>query len=676
MGFEARGDSIKGILSSNRTYTIPRFQREFSWEESNYNDFFLDILKQITFKDENYETHQYYFGNMLFLGDKEDEYVDVIDGQQRLTTITICLSALRDILFSLKNESANNYAKTIQNEYIAKKLDGNLVKRLKTDSSFPYFSQKIQAKDDSEFMEKPKTEEEQGIERAYNFFKKKFELQSLITTTTHHTPQQKLEEQYYLDFLKAFRDQLLGSEIITVFIDDKSQANQIFENINSKGKPLNPIDLIKNYIFSKIPFGENDIEDNLKLKWRTISNKIDKSKNIGGFNVYFLHFWKAKYPSDSANGSNLYKKFLTRFSSAEEKKLIELIIELEAYLDIYIKISEVPSDNFLKQEQKSEQEYLTALKYFNATQVRVPLLALYKVNFKLKSEQKKNILKFLSYFHFIAFGTSVTFRSNLLTSPFKEFTIGIVNSKNSADLSNCFNDFKARVVRLIKKDEIRNAFISLKYEKKSSEGNYSQYPTKFILDEIAKHYDNLTYRNSHGSIEHIFDEADSPLNTSIGNLLILENTINKKLGDLKNCQKNINKIEYYQKSQLNMVKDFVKKHSSLDSLNISDRSSELFTYFWDNLWSPFIENPSILKGQWENEDGSVQFVIEDHTIEYNNHSYTTLFFTQQKEIYTIVWDEDKIDIKGNPQPFIFKYLKDSDEIDGDFKYHRVSNKKL
>lgn len=671
MGFEARGDTIKGLLSSSRQYKIPRFQREFSWEESNYKEFYIDILKQIKRNDSIFQTGQYYFGNMLFLGNKEDSEVDVIDGQQRLTTTTIFLGALRDTLFCMNQTNAKEYAETIQNEYIAKILDGKAIIKLRTESSYPYFSQKIQDfGKEKKLMEKPKSEEEEGIEKTYDFFRKSFRFDRLMTVVKQCSSI-ILKEEEHTEFLKALRDQLINSEIIAVFINDKNQANQIFENINSKGKPLSPIDLIKNSIFSMVPVSRMTGVDDLSLKWKQLAKKIADSKQIAGFNEFFLHYWKAKYPKDSANGVNLYKKYITRFGDSNGDEIIDLVCDLEKNLDTYLNISEVYPDNFRRQEEKQEFEYLTALKYFNAVQVRVPLLTLYKTNVKISSEKKNEILKFLAYFHFIAFGTSIKFRSNQITGVFKKFTIDINCSKNKTEISNAFDDLKFYLVNLLKKDEIRAAFESLKYAKSKATKTYSEFPTSFIMKEIAKKYDNMDFCDAQYSIEHIIDEEESPQNRNIGNILILEKSINDDLAKEKNIKRkeHIDKTDFYKRSKYGMVGEFISKYPAFKSENIDGRTDELFNYFWDNLWLQFIETPRILRGVWVEKSEDKKIIINTHDINFGGENYSLTGYKKENNMYIIYWDIDKKDYVENPQPFIIECLSDN-EIHLGLTYYR------
>ena len=182
MNFEATSNTIKGLFGGTRVYQIPRFQRDFSWDKKNYEEFFEDMLSQILFND-NFSTSEYYLGNMLFLGEKNKELVEVIDGQQRLTTITILLAALRNTLFSIskaEEDISSAYAETIQTEYLIKKIDGKPQRKLETSTSYPYFTQTIQDYETANNHVKPETEEEELLEEAFSYFMKSLEKENLF----------------------------------------------------------------------------------------------------------------------------------------------------------------------------------------------------------------------------------------------------------------------------------------------------------------------------------------------------------------------------------------------------------------------------------------------------------------------------------------------------------------
>ena len=98
--------TVQQILEGDRIYKIPNFQRNFSWENNNFIDFFEDLIKSGEFdvKNDEISKNKYFFGMILLLGDKDPNVsmpYEVIDGQQRLTTITLFYAAIKAIIEEL-----------------------------------------------------------------------------------------------------------------------------------------------------------------------------------------------------------------------------------------------------------------------------------------------------------------------------------------------------------------------------------------------------------------------------------------------------------------------------------------------------------------------------------------------------------------------------------------------
>ena len=442
------------------------------------------MLSQITFNKETntFENSQYFLGNMLFLGRKEGDLVDVIDGQQRITTITILLAALRNTLYKLSElesaeesykETARNYADTIQDEYLIKKIDGKPQRKVETTSSFLYFTQTIQDYQTRNEEVVTKTEEEELLKHTFDFFLKKLEEKNFLKTLAERYGYKGFDQYNYLEALKALREQVLKSQVIEVFVAEQEQANRIFENINSKGKPLSQVDLIKNSIFSRLNISSAGV-DEISIIWSEFNKQLMNLDT--SFNEFFLHYWKAVYPGDLANGSNLYKKFSKRFNAQadnDEENLKKFINELKKGLNFYKMIVNPDYNEFKKQSQKPELEYLTAINYFKGVQVRTALLSLYIKNEslgkkKLPTEEKNQFLQFLSNFHFAAFGTSLKIRSNIVTAPYKEFSTKVITAKTKVDIRNAITKLKNDLIGLIPKENFIKSFTKLEFSKNTS----------------------------------------------------------------------------------------------------------------------------------------------------------------------------------------------------------------
>ena len=99
--------SVNDIFSPNKIYLVPRFQREYSWGEEEILEFWDDIIHQITSSpDNNISNVEYFIGCIVLVGeDTKPEYL-IVDGQQRLTTLTILLRAIVARLNALGDQTA------------------------------------------------------------------------------------------------------------------------------------------------------------------------------------------------------------------------------------------------------------------------------------------------------------------------------------------------------------------------------------------------------------------------------------------------------------------------------------------------------------------------------------------------------------------------------------------
>lgn len=587
MNFEATSNTIKGLFGGTRVYQIPRFQRDFSWDKKNYEEFFEDMLSQILFND-NFSTSEYYLGNMLFLGEKNKELVEVIDGQQRLTTITILLAALRNTLFSIskaEEDISSAYAETIQTEYLIKKIDGKPQRKLETSTSYPYFTQTIQDYETANNHVKPETEEEELLEEAFSYFMKSLEKENLfkkIENLNKHVTF-NFNDDFYLNSLKSLRDQILRSTIIEIFVSNKEEANKIFENINSKGKPLSQVDLIKNSIFENINVTQGGV-DEISRDWQEFNKKISTINT--SFNEFFLHFWKTVYPEDNANGNNLYDKYNKKFNknnnSDNLKKLIE---DIKKSLDLYIEIVSPDSNKYLRQEKKYEEEYLKALSNLKGVQVRIALLALYRSPIKIKNVEKFSFLKFLSDFHLAVFLTGL--RGNKSTTLYKNFAIDIKKSKENSDVNEAIKKLKQGLVKVIKKDTFIKSFCNLTFAKKETKSGHN-FPAQYAIKQISNFLENRYSNEPDYTIEHILDEEFTEKNKNIGNLIVLENKYNQELNILKQKSLDIDyekKLETYKKSRYKIMEEFIKSYNNFSNKDIDSRADKLANFFWDTFFN-------------------------------------------------------------------------------------------
>ena len=283
MNIKPQDKTIKELLHSGRQFIIPRFQREYSWDRKNYKEFLDDMLNCLLIVDGKINYDQYFLGTMLFVGDcfeGDKNEIDVVDGQQRLTTITILFSALSDRFLEIKQ---NTLSEQIFKYIMTKNDDGEEVRIIKSKTHYPFFAFYIQEQKKTN-MGAPSTEEEQCIIDTYEYFYDSLSENKLRDFLKKNYPNDDVDGLIYVDILKAVRDQVLNTTFVSISTNDRKQANMIFEILNAKGKHLSDVDLIKNKIFEIV----DDVEpaDYAEEKWKSIKNILN-ARNV---DVGFVQF--------------------------------------------------------------------------------------------------------------------------------------------------------------------------------------------------------------------------------------------------------------------------------------------------------------------------------------------------------------------------------------------------
>ena len=150
--------TVKNLLET-AFYKIPRFQRPYSWDRENVEDFWNDAIAS--------EDPDYFIGSfVLYRAKAPVDLLYVVDGQQRLTTITFLLAATRDALHDLGLSSlAAGVQKLIEREDI----DNEMTFVLESETPYPYLQEKIQKYGVEDYIGSLGPEQ-QALEAAYVFF--------------------------------------------------------------------------------------------------------------------------------------------------------------------------------------------------------------------------------------------------------------------------------------------------------------------------------------------------------------------------------------------------------------------------------------------------------------------------------------------------------------------------
>ncbi|WP_231996619.1 DUF262 domain-containing protein [Helicobacter cinaedi] len=277
--------TLEGFFQGEKQFFIPVYQRAYSWEEPQWK-IFLEDLEEAT-KGENH----YFFGNVLLEKDGNNR-LDIIDGQQRLTTIIIFVRCLVNVLDSKGYDKEQ--LEYIKQDYLENRKKPKL-NALEYDRD--YFYDVIIANSDNKH--KPQTPSQKRILEAKKFFTK--ELKSKEIT--------QLEE-----ILKAMQK----AQIIKLEFDNKKDSVLMFELQNNRGKDLTNMEKLKSYLAYQIyTYSDKDSAETkldemtsvFKEIYRVVNDikQLNEDAILGYFNIATSKFGFA-YRED--NNSLNYKKEL------------------------------------------------------------------------------------------------------------------------------------------------------------------------------------------------------------------------------------------------------------------------------------------------------------------------------------------------------------------------------
>lgn len=575
MNIKPYDKTVRDLLGSKRQFVIPRFQREYSWDKKNYQEFLEDMLGNLIIKDGRISSSQYFLGTMLFIGnfaEGTEQEIQVVDGQQRLTTITILFSAMSDIFLTLGEQTLS---RQLFAYIMTEDDDGNEVRILKSKTSYPFFSYFIQDKE-KKMSPDATTEEEHCIKETYEYFRAQLTEAKLKSMLKRKHGSEIVEALSEIDVLKALRDQVLNSTFISISTTDREQANKIFEILNAKGKRLAYIDLIKNKIFEVL----NKVEpaDFAEETWKNIKETLSFGKESVGLATFYQHFWSSKYKKVSSN--KLYEAFNSTIKKSETE-YTEFIKELLKNAKIYMQIV-----NPKREDYNNRKEYFGIVQslscinnYFNVVQVRIALLALFDTKQRgiVDFTMLRDTLSYLENFHF-AYNAILANRTNRLEKIYSSFAIALRKSQTKAEAKCVIRDkLVAPLDELFPTfDSFSEKFVALSFTKKDKASNVK---TKYAINKLNSLYSNNEVFANDGTIEHIIPEKEQGNTLNIGNLILLEDNLNVEAGH----ENYANKCAVYAKSNYIWVKNFVAQHEQWDSSMIEQRAKEMAKVYYTEI---------------------------------------------------------------------------------------------
>jgi uncharacterized protein with ParB-like and HNH nuclease domain len=246
----AKETQLKELLVGEKQFHVPLFQRRYTWGLEQHTQLWRDIMTQYeALAAAQLEGRVAHFNGTHFIGsfvlaptNTGASHVArflVVDGQQRLTTLTLALCALRDAWGEIDHEGAQRSVEEINELYLINKFRSGAerFKLLPTQNDRPaYFA----------LIDGVSTGSAEGslLDEAYRFFLAKIS----------ETMAAEEEDAIELDRLKTV---LVGQlSVVDITADPDDNVHRIFESLNATGVELDQGDLLRNYIFMLLPTAE------------------------------------------------------------------------------------------------------------------------------------------------------------------------------------------------------------------------------------------------------------------------------------------------------------------------------------------------------------------------------------------------------------------------------------
>jgi uncharacterized protein with ParB-like and HNH nuclease domain len=264
-------DGISNVLKTRR-FRVPAYQRSYAWEAEHVEALLADVNDAIKSKEK-----EYFLGSIVVTGPVERRY-EVVDGQQRLTTVSLLISAIRDRFREERDYEAET---SIRNDFLAnvdrktKEREPKLALNEVDNELYQELIEDRSAIDESRY---PRQSHKRLLAAAkcMRIYIDELCVQSKDSEETLHE---------WLDYLET------NLKVILVIAPDDSNAFVIFETLNDRGLELAISDLLKNYLFHR----SGDKIEETKNRWLTMVATLESASDDPLIVTYLRHFAMSKY---------------------------------------------------------------------------------------------------------------------------------------------------------------------------------------------------------------------------------------------------------------------------------------------------------------------------------------------------------------------------------------------
>lgn len=509
--FQPEKRTVEDLFVGPDYFLIPRFQRPYSWDRDNLEDFWRDVV---------YDNKQGYFiGPMVAWRDPLSSVRRVVDGQQRLTTIAIFFAVLRDEFKELGHETLANGI----HRYLEKpNRDNELDYTLSTEVESGYLNRAI-FNNPPDLSFQPQGEEENALHQAVT------QIRRLISSEVDKRTANPTE------WLTHVRDKLLSLRVIWVEHSNEDDAYIIFETLNSRGKDLEVVDLLKNLLFNKLRSSGNRQSDATRDTWNDMREVIESTGNTSlNVNRFILHWWLSQEPYIAERKLFRAIKGKVRTKPQARVRLKSLREDVD-----YYRYALDPGSRQWQIEEAAVRNSLDALEIFRILQPAPLLLSLMRARFgpdpRLSIRPLASTLQTIERYHFQYTIVSQLSSSGGVSEMYAKAARDLFDATSPQQRVNVLKDFRQKLVdRAPSRDQFVTDFSNrfVLTDSLTRDSKLVKYTLRTILRNLHPET-NLEYL----TVEHIMPQSeignkgiDASTVGSIGNLLLVNDAVNGKLG--------------------------------------------------------------------------------------------------------------------------------------------------
>lgn len=506
-------------MGNGLTYRVPAFQRDYSWTVDDWDDLWQDILGLFNAAPEP----AHYMG-YLVLQSSDNKQFDIIDGQQRMTTLSVMMLAAIGHLTDLADtdnpqDVQRRRAEQLRSSYIGYLDPVSLVPRskLSLNRHNDHYYQN--------YLVPLERLPQRGLNASEHLLRKAF-----VWFKDHLKAYAENDGEAVAKFIDTLVDRLFFT-VITV--TDELNAFKVFETLNARGVRLSSTDLLKNYLFSIVSREaphETDLQS-LEDRWDGIVGLLGSES----FPEFLRIFWNSR--NRLVRKGDLFKTI--RRSITTRANAFQLIRDLDNHARIYAALRN-PTDELWSTE---ERDSLRQLQMFGVRQPLAVLLAVYERFAELDRSAFGRFLRAIAV---------ISFRYNVICSRQSNEQEAVYNSiaqKLTMGEIDTIRDAIADLKRVYPEDtEFKAAFADKELLTTNSRNKKI---VRYLLFQIENHesHHKFEFESSQFTIEHIlperpetgweqFDEQQHDRAVyRLGNMVILRASANRKIGNTNFAEK-------------------------------------------------------------------------------------------------------------------------------------------